>query len=378
LSTSGNSEARPRRTPLFDSHRQLGAKLIDFGGWEMPVQYRTGIIQEHKTVRAGAGLFDVSHMGEALVRGARATEAVQRLVTNDVGKMTDGAAMYTVMCYPDGGIVDDCIVYRRSEREYLIVLNAANTAKDLAWIRDNAAGAYGVDILDESEATALIAVQGPRAVALVGRLSPADVAAIRPFHFAAVDIAGVPCMAARTGYTGEDGFELACAADRAVDLWNALLAEGGADGTAPIGLGARDTLRLEARLCLYGNDIDETTNPYEAGLAWVVKPDAGDFIGKQALLAYRAAGIRRKLVGFHIEDRRGIARHGYAIVDRSRPDPVIGRVTSGTKGISVDGAIGMGYVPAEYASIGREITIDCRGKDVTATLVKGKFYQRGA
>ena len=379
--TSSNTKTSTQRTPLYDVHRQLGAKLIDFGGWDMPVQYKTGIIKEHKTVRAAAGLFDVSHMGEAVVRGARAAEAVQRLVTNDVGKMTDGAAMYTVMCYPGGGIVDDCIVYRRSDREYLIVLNASNIAKDLAWIRDNVEATYGVEIIDESDATALIAVQGPKAVALVDRLSQADLAAVRPFHFASAEIAGVRCMAARTGYTGEDGFELACPAGGAVALWNALLDEGKDDGVVPVGLGARDTLRLEARLCLYGNDIDETTNPYEAGLGWVVKPDAGDFIGKDALLAAKAAGIRRKLVGFHIESGRGIARHGYAIVDRSPgagEDPIIGRVTSGTKGISVDGAIGMGYVPADRANVGQDITIDCRGKDVTATLIKGKFYKRGA
>jgi aminomethyltransferase len=372
----------PRRTPLFAAHQALGAKIIDFGGWAMPVQYETGILKEHRNVRTAVGLFDVSHMGEAVLRGARAAEAVQRLVTNDVGKLADGAAMYTVMCYEHGGIVDDCIVYRRSANEYLIVLNASNTAKDLAWIREHAAP-FGVAVEDLSDATALIAVQGPRAVALVDSLSPAELAPVAPFHFAEVEIAGVRCTAARTGYTGEDGFELACATGDAVRLWSALLEQGQQHGVLPIGLGARDTLRLEARLCLYGNDIDETTNPYEAGLAWVVKPEAGDFIGKQALLAARGAGIGRKLVGFHIEDRRGIARPGYAVVDRGRAgdpsaDHVIGRVTSGTKGISVDGAIGMAYVPSEHAEAGSAITIDCRGKDVPATIVKGKFYRRPA
>ncbi len=344
----------------------------------MPVQYATGILKEHKHVRTAAGLFDVSHMGEAAVRGARAAEAIQRLVTNDVGKLVDGAAMYTVMCYEHGGIVDDCIVYRRSATDYLIVLNASNTEKDLAWIREHAAP-FGVAIEDLSDATALIAVQGPRAVALVDSLSPADLGAVPSFRFAEADIAGVRCTAARTGYTGEDGFELACAAGDAERLWSALLDanRGQADAAQPIGLGARDTLRLEARLCLYGNDIDETTNPYEAGLGWVVKPDAGDFVGKQAVLAAKA--VTRKLVGFHIEDRRGIARPGYPVVDRTRAgDAVIGKVTSGTKGISVDGAIGMAYVPAAQAEPGTEITIDCRGKDVPATIVKGKFYRRDA
>jgi aminomethyltransferase len=375
-----------RHTPLFAAHQAHGAKIIDFGGWAMPVQYEAGILKEHRNVRTAVGLFDVSHMGEAALRGPRAAEAVQRLITNDVGKLADGAAMYTVMCYEHGGIVDDCIVYRRSATDYLIVLNASNTAKDLAWIREHAA-AFGVAVEDLSDATALIAVQGPNAVALVDSLAPAGqsgaLARVAPFHFADAVLAGVSCTAARTGYTGEDGFELACPAGDATRLWNALIERGQQYGVMPIGLGARDTLRLEARLCLYGNDIDETTNPYEAGLGWVVKPEAGDFIGKQALLAARAAGIGRKLVGFHIEDKRGIARPGYLVVDGARAgEPAearsIGRVTSGTKGISVDGAIGMAYVASEFAEAGTEITIDCRGKDVPATIVKGKFYRRPA
>jgi aminomethyltransferase len=349
----------------------LGARIIDFGGWDMPVQYKTGIIKEHKAVRSGIGLFDVSHMGEAWLRGPGAEAAVQRIVTNDAGKLTDGKAMYTVMCYPHGGIVDDCIVYRETATAFLIILNASNIAKDLAWLQDNATGEVAVE--DASEATALIAVQGPEAVALVDRLSPDDLASVGRFAFVRAEVAGVPCMVARTGYTGEDGFELACEAGRAVPLWDALLEGGG----APIGLGARDTLRLEARLCLYGNDIDETTNPYEAGLGWVVKPDAADFIGKEALAKVKADGPARKLVGFVINER-AIARHGYPIVDRARPDgdQVVGEVTSGTKGISVEGAIGMGYVPTAAAGAGKSITIDCRGKDVPATLVKGPFYKR--
>ena len=219
---------------------------------------------------------------------------------------------------------------------------------------------------DESDQTGLIAVQGPAAVALCSRLADTDLAGVKRFRFARCQIAGVPSLAARTGYTGEDGFELACPADRAADLWNALLAEGAADGVQPIGLGARDTLRLEARLCLYGNDIDETTTPLEAGLGWVVKLDAGDFIGREALARQKAAGVKRSLIGFRI-DGRGIARHDYPIVDRSSADPIIGRVTSGTTGITVGAAIGMGYVPVTDAgAVGAELTIDCRGKDVTA------------
>jgi aminomethyltransferase len=368
------TEAGNKRTPLYQAHRDLGARIIDFGGWDMPVQYPTGIIKEHQAVRAAVGLFDVSHMGEAVVRGPRATEAVQRLCTNDVRKMSDGAAQYTAMCTPAGGIVDDCIWYRRSEREYLVIFNASNIDKDLAWIREHAGA--DVEVEDESDASALIAVQGPRAVALCDRLADADLAAVGRFRFADCRVAGVPVMAARTGYTGEDGFELCCASGDAVALWSALLSEGAADGVLPIGLGARDTLRLEARLCLYGNDIDETTTPYEAGLGWVVKLDAGDFLGREALAAQKARGVERKLVGFSVEGR-GIARHGYPIVDRERAgDPVIGQVTSGAPGITVGGAIGMGYVPTPYADPGTRITIDCRGKDVAATIVKGPFLKR--
>lgn len=363
-----------KRTPLYDAHKGLGARMIDFGGWQMPVQYKPGIIKEHKNVRERVGLFDVSHMGQAVLRGARAGEAVQWLITNNAGKMTDGSALYTVMCYEHGGIVDDCIVYRHGSDEYTIVLNAANVAKDLAWIRD-ATGSFDIEVHDASAETALIAVQGPKAVALVDRLSPADLAGIRPFHFTRADIAGVSCMAARTGYTGEDGFELACPSDRANALWTALLGEGESDGVMPIGLGARDTLRLEARLCLYGNDIDETTSPLEAGLGWVVKFKASDFIGKAALRAQKTAGVTRRLVGFQVTGR-GIPRPGYAILDRDREDPVIGQVTSGTKGISVPGAIGLGYVPVAASTAGEHITIDCRGKDADAVIVKGKFYNR--
>ncbi len=364
--------SEPLRTPLFAAHQALGARIIDFGGWQMPVQYKTGIIKEHKAVREHVGIFDVSHMGEVFLRGPDALAAAQLLVTNDVDTLTDGAALYTVMCYADGGIVDDCIVYRRAADEVFIVLNAANTTKDLAWIRDNV-GRFGdrVEVDDQSDATALIAVQGPEAVAMLAGLTDFPLADVGRFHFADCLIADVPCTAARTGYTGEDGFELACRAEQATQLWDALLAA----GATPIGLGARDTLRLEARLCLYGNDIDATTNPYEAGLAWVVKLGT-DFIGKPALEAVKQAGVTRKLVGFTVEGR-GIPRHGYPIVDRNRDgDPVIGQVTSGTTGIAVGKAIGMGYVPTEYAKIGNSLTVDCRGKDVVAKIVKGPFYKR--
>jgi aminomethyltransferase len=361
-----------KRTPLYEAHRALGAKLVPFAGWEMPVQY-TGIMDEHKTVRTAVGLFDVSHMGEVVLRGPGAAAATQRIVTNAVGKLVDGAAMYTVMCYEHGGIVDDCIVYRRAADDYLIVVNASNIDKDVAWIRDNVGKMC--DVADESDAWGLIAVQGPKAPALVSRLAGRDLAGeVRSFHFAAAKIAGVDVVTARTGYTGEDGFEVFVPAAGARTVWDALLDAGRGEGVKPIGLGARDTLRLEARLCLYGNDIDQTTTPLEAGLGWVVKLDAGDFVGKPALVAQKAAGVKRKLVGFVVKGR-GIARHDYPILESEGGAP-IGKVTSGTTGPTVGVAIGMGYVPSEKAEPGTELVVDCRGKPAPIEIVKGPFYKR--
>jgi aminomethyltransferase len=353
-----------KHTPLYEEHVRLGARLIDFGGWEMPVSYKAGTIKEHKAVREGLGLFDVSHMGEAVLRGPRATEAVQKLTTNDVGGAAPGKAVYTLLCRPDGGIVDDCFV----------IVNASNTAKDLAWMRDEI-GSMLDDLEDQSHKTGLIAVQGPKAVAVVNGLSPAALAEMPSFTFLETEVAGVRCMAARTGYTGEDGFELACDADDTPRLWNAILEAGTPHGALPIGLGARDTLRLEARLPLYGNDLDDTTSPLEAGLGWAVKLGKGDFLGRAALVAQKEAGLTRQLVGFVIDQskERAIARHGYAVRDGEQ---IIGVVTSGGPGISVPGAIGLAYVPPAFAAPGTTIMIDCRGKDVPATVVKGKFYSR--
>ena len=362
-----------KRTPLHDLHVQLGARLIDFGGWHMPVSYKAGTIKEHKAVREALGLFDVSHMGEAVLRGERATEAVQRLTTNDVGGAKAGKAVYTLLCRPDGGIVDDCIFYKRSDTEYFVIVNASNAAKDLAWMREQVGDL--VEIEDQSDATGLIAVQGPKAVETVASLSTQPIAELPGFSFAYAEIAGVRVMAARTGYTGEDGFELACAAGDAPRLWTALLDAATPKGGLPIGLGARDTLRLEAKLPLYGNDIDDTTTPLEAGLGWAVKLGKGDFLGRDALAAQKERGLERQLVGFVIDQskERAIARHDYPVVHEGQP---VGRVTSGGPGISVPGAIGLAYVPVALAAPGTTITIDCRGKDVAATVVKGKFYDR--
>ena len=284
------------KTPLYDLHVAANARLIDFGGFAMPVQYKTGVIKEHKAVRESAGIFDVSHMGEFVVRGAKAGEAIQRVVTGNVGKLEPGVALYTVMCYPDGGIVDDLIVYKESDTDFYLIVNASNRTKDLDWIRDNVGDL--AEITDESDDTALMAVQGPQAVATVDGLSDTDLSALPRFHHVRCQVAGASALVARTGYTGEYGFEIACPNGEAAALWQAICEAGGDAGLIPCGLGARDTLRLEARLSLYGNDIDKTTSPYEAGLGWVVKLDAGPFIGHDVLAKQKQDGVSRKLVGF--------------------------------------------------------------------------------
>jgi len=365
-----------KRTPLWELHKQLGARLIDFGGWDMPVAYTAGTIKEHKAVREAVGLFDVSHMGEAYLRGPKVREAIELLTTNAVASAPPGKAVYTLLCRPSGGVIDDCIFYKRSDTEFFVIVNASNTAKDLAWFREHTHSLCEID--DVSEATALIAVQGPKAVALVDKLAGGTLAAMPGFAFADAVVAGVACVAARTGYTGEDGFELACNNADAPKLWSALV-DNLPPGGLPIGLGARDTLRLESKLPLYGNDLDDDHTPLEAGLGWAVKLDR-QFLGAQALRDQKQRGLDRQLVGFKIDDdARAIARHGYAVVDRSLgagEAQVIGVVTSGGPAITVGGAIGLAYVPVACAAPGTRLTLDCRGKDIPATVVSGKFYKR--
>ncbi len=356
-----------KRTPLHEAHRALGARMVPFGGWDMPVQY-TGIIEEHKAVREDAGIFDVSHMGEIVFRGPRAAQAVQHLVTNAVDKLTDGKAMYTVMCHEDGGIVDDCIVYRRGPEDYLVVVNASNIDKDFAWMESHTKELCAP--VNESDAWGLVAVQGPRATALVSQLAGEDLAARVPsFSMAQATIAGARVTCARTGYTGEDGFEIFVPSADTRAVWDAVLAA----GAKPAGLGARDTLRLEARLSLYGNDIDATTSPLEAGLGWVVKLDGADFIGKAALLEQKQRGVTRRLIGFVMRGR-GIARHDYPILDAGGAQ--VGKVTSGTTAPSLGMAVGLGYVPVALAEPGTMLEIDCRGKRIPAEVWKGPFYRR--
>ena len=359
------------QTPLHAAHVEAGAKMVDFTGWHMPVQY-AGILVEHAAVRDDVGLFDVSHMGEIDFHGPQALAAVHRLITNDATKLVDGQAMYTAVCLPNGGIVDDCIVYRRGQEDLRIVVNASNIAKDEAHFREHVG--HMCEIVNRSDETALIAVQGPRARWLTAQLAGSAVLDIAPFHFGSATICGHAIVAARTGYTGEDGFELFVAAEHAPTVWAALVA----GGAMPCGLGARDTLRLEAKLALYGNDIDETTTPYEAGLGWVVKPKAGDFVGCEALAAQQDVGIKQTLVGFRIQGK-GTARHGWELV--ASPDAgaeKIGRVTSGGPAPTVGGSIGMGYVPPAFSKPGTLIAARSQHKILPAEIVKGPFYKRPA
>lgn len=358
-----------RRTSLYAIHVAAGARMVEFGGWEMPVQY-AGIVEEHRAVRTAAGLFDVSHMGEAEVDGPGALESVQQLVTNDAGRLTVGQGLYSPMCAPSGGILDDLTVFRMGEQRFLFVVNAATTAKDFAWIAGHTRNARA---RDRSFEFGLLGLQGPKAQSILQRLSAAPLASLQYFHILdAVDVAGVRCFVSRTGYTGEDGFEIGCPWDAAPAVWNSLMDAGRADGLIPAGLGARDTLRLEAGYMLYGNDIDETTTPLEAPLGWTVKFDKGEFIGRPALAALKERGVRRKLVAFEMQER-AIPRHGHTLMSGGGQ---IGHVTSGTFGPWVRKSIGMGYVDRPYAQIGAEIDVGIRGRAVRARVVKLPFYKR--
>jgi aminomethyltransferase len=340
--------------------------MVPFGGWEMPVQY-TGIIEEHRATRAAVGIFDVSHMGEFEVEGPGALAAIQVLTTNDAGALDVGQVQYSVLCHPDGGIIDDLIVYRLASERFMVTVNAGNIDKDWAWVTEHGRSGRWKNVSGE---TALVAVQGPRAEGLVARLADGDVASVGYYHFVRGRVAGVPVLISRTGYTGEDGFELYVGAGDAERLWAALLAEGARDGAVPVGLGARDTLRLEMKYALYGNDIDETTNPLEAGLGWVVKPAKGEFIGRPAVERVRSEGPARKLVGLEMTER-AVARHGYQVL---RDGATIGVITSGSYGPSVDKYIAMAYVAAPHAALGTELEVEVRGQGKAARIVRTPFH----
>ncbi len=358
----------PRRTPLYERHVALGGRMVDFAGWEMPVQYE-GILEEHEAVRTRAGLFDVSHMGEVVFRGPKALESLNRLFTNDLGKVADGQAQYGCVCRETGGIVDDVVVYRRSAEDLLVCVNAGNRKKDFEWLRDHTEGA---DVRNESDDWAQLALQGPLAPQILQRATPLDLGGMRPFRFAEGDVAGTRCMVARTGYTGEDGFELFCPSDRGPRLWAALMEAGQPERLVPCGLGARDSLRLEMAYRLYGSDMDDGTTPLEAGLAWVVKLEKGDFVGREAMQRQKTAGLSRKLVGFVLTDP-GIPRHGYDVLLDGKK---AGTVTSGTKSPSLKISIGLAYVPPALASEGSTFAVDIRGRAAAAKVVKTPFYTR--
>lgn len=364
-----------RRTPLHANHVALEARMMPFAGFDMPVQY-SGIIEEHFAVRQAAGLFDVSHMGEIMVTGPRAFDYVQRLVTNDASKLYDGKAMYTVMCRPDGGIVDDLLVYRFNADRYMLVINAANIDTDFTWILEqNTVGAVLENISDQ---VGLLALQGPRAFSIMERISPIPVTDLKFYHFVELEpdsfFGCQHAFLSHTGYTGEPGLEIYCDADRAPAIWEAVMEAGRDEGLMPIGLGARDTLRLESGFCLYGNDITTSTNPLEAGLGWLTKLDTDDFVGKDALLRVKEEGIQRKLVGF-VATERGIPRHGSDIQDSSKKS--IGVVTSGTQSPVLSRGVGLGYVPNEpaFTSPGSVLNIAARGKSFCVEVKKPPFHK---
>jgi glycine cleavage system T protein (aminomethyltransferase) len=354
-----STAASLRHSPLAERHRAGGAKLIPFAGWEMPVQY-TGIKSEHLAVRRGAGVFDVSHMGQIETRGPQAFDLLQRLLSNDLRRLPEGGAQYSVLCNPEGGVLDDLFTYRLAEEHFLTVTNAANHARDLDWFKQHA-GAFDADVIDRRDEFAMLAVQGPRARGLVAGLSDGPMTS--RMHCCERTIAGVPMLVCGTGYTGEDGLELLIDPECAAPVWDAIVAA----GAVPAGLGARDTLRLEVCYCLYGNDLTEDRGPIEAGLGWCCREKTG-FIGAEAVAAVRAAGPAEKLVAFEIQGP-GIARQG---------NPVLGGgvVTSGTFSPCLERGIGMAYVPAERAEPGRELEIDVRGTTRPAVVSRKPLYTK--
>jgi aminomethyltransferase len=357
---------------MYDRHVQLGGRIVPFAGWEMPVQY-SGIVDEHHAVRTAAGLFDASHMGELSLTGEYARQVIDYVITGDASRLTDGQALYTCALNEDGKILDDLIVYRAAEERWLVVCNASNREKMVAVF--SKAAAHHCEFSDKSDETALIALQGPKAFAILAQMGrdAAALAELKSFHFRDAVVGNVRATVARTGYTGEDGVEIFCAWSDAKALWDQLIEVGRPLGLKPAGLGARDTLRLEARLSLYGNEIDETTNPFEAGLSWIVKMDKDTFVGKPALEAIKSQPAERKLIGFEVTGR-GVARHGYPLKDAE--GQVVGVCTSGSPGPTVGKTIGLGYLPTRLSEVGSHFLVDCRGKDVEAVVVKTPFYRR--
>jgi len=355
-----------KKTPLNALEKELGGKMVDFGGWELPVQFG-GILEEHAAVRERVGIFDVSHMGELTVRGTGALELLQRATCNDVSKLEDGRAQYNGLLYPTGGFVDDILIYRNSIDDYFVVVNASNSDKDYEWIADLAKGA-DVEVKNVSADYAQLALQGPNAERLLQPMTDVALAPIKYYRFATGTVDGAPAIVSRTGYTGEDGFEVYVAPEHGPRIMKKLIDA----GAVPCGLGARDTLRLEAKMALYGNDIDHSTTPLEADLGWIVKIEKGDFMGRDVLEREKAEGPSRKLVGFEMIDR-GIGRHGYPIVEGGQE---IGVVTSGTHSPTLKKAIGLAYLPLDKSAPGTEFQVLIRGKETRARVVPTPFYKR--
>ena len=363
-----------KQTPLYDRHVALGAKIIPFAGYEMPVQY-TGIIAEHNAVRNQAGLFDLGHMGQVDVDGPQALEYLQAITPNDVSKLAPGQAHYSMLPTPDGGLIDDILIYRNPNADgYMVVINAANHERDVAWmLKQQDALGFDVSVRDVSEVLGMIAIQGPNAVAITKQLTSDPVDQIPYYWWGTATIAGVLTRIGRTGYTGEDGFEFFPPISESGRIWDALIEAGQSSGLQPIGLGARDTLRLEARMPLYGQELGETISPYEAGTGWAVKLDKGDFIGRDAMAAVKEAGPARKAVGFHMTERSGAPRTHYPVgVDGK----VIGEVTSGAFSPTLGENIGLALIEAGYAGVGKPLQVEIRGKWMQAEQIKMPFYKR--
>ncbi|MEW5981711.1 MAG: glycine cleavage system aminomethyltransferase GcvT [Acidobacteriota bacterium] len=368
--TPSDSESL-KQTPLGPRHRSLGARMVPFAGWEMPVEY-SGLSAEHVAVRTRAGLFDVTHMGQIELAGSQALAAVQWMTSNDASRLKIGQAQYSGLMTPAGTFVDDLLVYRFAEDHFLLVVNAANAQKDAAWIAEQAKRFGDVVVLDTSSRYALLALQGPRARQVIQRLTSIDLGAVKYYWFAHGEVGGVRATVSRTGYTGEDGVEIFVPPALATRLWDAILDVGREDGVIPAGLGARDTLRLEAAMRLYGNDIDDSTTVLEADLEWIVGWNKGDFVGREALERQKREGLARRIAGFEMVDR-AIARHGYSVFAGDRR---VGHVTSGTQTPFLKKAIGMAYLPVDHTAPGTPIDIDVRGRRCRASVVPLPFYKR--
>ncbi len=364
------SDTQLKKTALNAAHRRLGGKMVPFGGWDMPVQY-AGTIEEHLAVRTAVGLFDVSHMGEVEVRGPQALQLVQHISSNDASKLNVGQAHYSGLLYPTGTFVDDLLVHKLSDEHFLLCINASNIEKDFDWIAGNTRQ-FEAEVVNTSADYTQLAIQGPQAWATLQPLADADLSALKYYWFMHGKVDGVPALIARTGYTGEDGFEIYFEPNESERIWDKLLDSGKEHGIQPCGLAARNTLRLEAKMALYGNDIDDTTTPYEADLAWIVKLQKGDFIGRDALLKQKEAGLKRKLVGFEMLER-GIARDHYPVFIG---ETQVGQVTSGSPAPFLKKNIGLAYLPIEQIAVGNKFEVDIRGKRAAAQVVETPFYKR--